>query len=265
MSNTKNKSGNQLINQISKTTTLIFIDFEAFCTTPLYPSEIGCARVQNGQIVAMLHAFMSPSNLDVIKNSKDANQFYFTKKITGIPAPWMPQFNKCKPCIKYEENLQQFGKLLIQFCTANSTELKNGLGKDIGVQIFSEFEQNDDYVFLAKGIDLEKKILSKMMGIENKVVEADDVHKKFFDEAIVFENLHSNRNFDFCDFHKKVPSTNPDKIKHCALDDAVYLAKLYLHLEPTKIDVESVETLAADVTQNGIVYKDDELVIEVIE
>ncbi|CAL5970913.1 Conserved_hypothetical protein [Hexamita inflata] len=234
--------------------TLLFIDFEAFSCNPLYPSEIGCVRIQNGCIVASLHSFMNPTNFAIIRGTKTETQFHITKKITGIPVPWSNEFQQCQPCVKYNGNLQSFGQLLTQFCTASSQVLRSGLRKNISVQIFSEFEQNNDYIFLAKGIDLENKILSNMMGIENKVVEAEDIHKKFFQKAMTFENLHSSRSFDFCAFHKKVPNKNLNKMKHCALDDALYLANKFV--QSFKV------SCTAPVIQTKVIYQDDEIIIE---
>ncbi|CAL5970907.1 Conserved_hypothetical protein [Hexamita inflata] len=252
-----NITGSQLTNLVTKNTSLIFIDFEAFSTDPLYPSEIGCVRVQNGQLVATLHTFICPLNFDQIIGTKVETTFVFTKGITGIPVPWSNEFQQCQPCVKYDQNLLQFGQLLIQFCIASSQVLRNGLGKDINVQIFSEFEQNNDYVFLAKGIDLENNILSNMMGIENKVVESDYIHKKFFRKAMTFENLHSDRNFDYCEFHKKVPNKKIKKMKHCALDDALYLANQFVY----SFKVSTTAPCMA-VIQTKVIYQDDEIIIE---
>ncbi|CAL6034172.1 Conserved_hypothetical protein [Hexamita inflata] len=249
MTDQKKKSGNQLINSVTYNTSLIFLDVQAYSSNPLYPSEIGCARVQNGKLLATLHTFISPSNLIEISQSKELSaQFYITKKLyTGIPVPWFNEFKKCQPCVKYEQNLQQFGSLLTQFCTASSQTLKNGL-ENVNVKLLGEFEEHSDFMFFAKGIDLENKVLSHMMGLENKVIETEQVYNKYFHEKIVFKNLHSHREFDFCAFHQKCPNDNPEKMKNCALDNAMYLAKIYL------------EKYGLD--QKEVVFQDDEIVVE---
>ena len=51
---------------------VIFIDFEAYSTNPLYPNEIGAVRVQHGKIVASFHTFMAPNSNEIenIRGSK---------------------------------------------------------------------------------------------------------------------------------------------------------------------------------------------------
>lgn len=106
---------------------LIFIDFEAYATNPLYPNEIGAIRVQNGSILASFHAFMLPSQDDIskIRGTKVENQFYFTKKITGIVAPWTKGIDKCKPCVRYASgDMHEIADLLKEFCSCSGEHLR---------------------------------------------------------------------------------------------------------------------------------------------
>ncbi|CAL5988104.1 Conserved_hypothetical protein [Hexamita inflata] len=254
MSKQENSTKINLIDLISNKTSFIFIKFEDFCS-PSYPSEIGCARVQNDCIVATLHTFITPTNCTEMQSCIKSVQI--SQKTTGIPVPWSIEFQQCQPCVKYDQNLLQFGQLLIQFCTASSSVLKNGLGKDINVQIFSDFEQNNDYVFLVKmqkiETNIENKILSGMMGIKNKVVNVNDVLKKFFKLQLTFEHQYTNRKTNSCAFHKKFPnqSARLRKILHCALDLALYLAEKFVK-----------QFYLVDEIQTKVIYQDDEIIIE---
>lgn len=80
----------ELLSSIKAGTALIFIDFEAYATGPVYPNEVGAIRVQNGKIVASFHTFMMPnaSEVNKIRGSKVEGSFCYTKKITGIAVPW---------------------------------------------------------------------------------------------------------------------------------------------------------------------------------
>ncbi|CAL6033230.1 Conserved_hypothetical protein [Hexamita inflata] len=193
--------------------TLIFIDFEAFCSTPLFPSEIGAVRVLNGQVVATLHSFFTPNEeeLQMLKNNqKIAASVIYTKKITAIPPPWEEPFQHCKPVARFAEFT-----LLNEFCTKSSDYLK----QFEQVKIIKEFAEEPQFAFVGKGIHLEKKILSEMK-FTQLIIETEDIFKVAFKKDPVFENIHENREFKYCAFHQFKGKG------HCGLDDALYLAEL---------------------------------------
>ncbi|CAL5970918.1 Conserved_hypothetical protein [Hexamita inflata] len=183
-----------------------------------------------------------------------------SQKTTGIPVPWSNEFQQCQPCVKYDQNLLQFGQLLILFCTASSQVLRNGLGKDINIQIFSDFEQNNDYVILTKmqqiATNNEYQILSGMMGIKNKVVNVNDVLKKFFKIQLTYEHQYTNRKTNF-QFNKTLQQKNKSarlrKIFHCALDLALYLAEKFVKQFYLVDDIQ---------TKVKVIYQDDEITIQ---
>ncbi|CAL6103043.1 Conserved_hypothetical protein [Hexamita inflata] len=214
---------------LTKDSTVIFIDFEAFSTKPLYPSEIGCVRVKDGTILAQMHTFFSPVDIGKMKGSASQSIFY-TEKITGIPAPWDPQFENCLPCCNHGTDLYDFGQILLEFCTASAQTLKNLNDPSITL-IQKKFEAAETYFFCAKGIDLERQILTEQMKLQPKILEVEDVYKYLTNgKEITFTNIHSGRQFDYCKFHQKVKQNQHAKeMMHCALDDALYLAYKLCH------------------------------------
>ena len=87
----------ELLNSVEADSALIFIDFEAYATNPVYPNEIGAIRVQRGKLIASFHTFMMPraSEVSKIRGSRCEGTFYYTKKITGIVTPWEKKVVEC--------------------------------------------------------------------------------------------------------------------------------------------------------------------------
>ena len=68
------------------------------------------------------------------------------------------------------------------------------------------------------------------------IIEFEELYKRTHNEVPTFEHLHKDRKFDYCSFHK----TKKEGL-HCALDDAMYLAKKFVNIKEEPADV-TVET-----------------------
>lgn len=74
----------------------VFLDFEAYISSPLVPSEIGAIRVQHGRICGVLHSFFLPTKQDwdtVMSDEKALSTIGVVEKLTHIPVPGSPGSN----------------------------------------------------------------------------------------------------------------------------------------------------------------------------
>eukprot|EP00703_Trepomonas_sp_PC1_P005637 JAP90969.1 Hypothetical protein TPC1_17562 [Trepomonas sp. PC1] len=223
----------------------VVVDFEAYLTAPLILSEIGCVRIQNGEIVAKVHGFFQLSQ-EQIQQMKGTNQIGIAKveKLTRIPVPWKPSYDNVKPLIT---DLQQFIQTFKVFTSGSSTEIR-ALNSEF-VEILQDFEAQQCTI-AAKGCQMEQQVM-KTWGLDSEVFEVIDVFFQQNKQEMEFENIHGERQFDYCNYHTlKVQQVKESQMKqmsklsevdrkkqeqkmqnaeaaHCALDDVMYLAKKF--------------------------------------
>lgn len=149
---------------------------------------------------------------------------------------------ECTPYVSYtQDDMHTAADLLREFCSCSGEHLREMAWY---VTVFAsdeelrEIPENDEYFFCAKGIDLESKILNGSFHDKNgeKILEFADLYRQKYAEEPVFEHLHEGRHFDYCAYHRQKKEG-----LHCALDDAMYLAKKYTLKEARSGEDSAVE------------------------
>jgi len=78
---------------------------------------------------------------------------------------------------------------------------------------------------------MEQTILWDMMGIKHDVQEFEDIFHQKYEAKANMKDIHAHsRPKDYCEFHSTVKQNLQLKgAYHCALDDAMYLAKVFVN------------------------------------
>eukprot|EP00703_Trepomonas_sp_PC1_P004596 JAP92010.1 Hypothetical protein TPC1_16179 [Trepomonas sp. PC1] len=218
-------------DQVTQSTTLIFLDFEAsYCDQTenwdiipetLLISEIGAVKMQNFQIVGQFHSLIDQNQkvLQQVQRQADCRQrFNETKNLTGIPA-------------------------------ITDIEYKN-LSVRPALEVLNDFKTfcgSGDIAVIAKGISMEQTVMNIFnMGIT--VLELMDMKRplgfSFINAKAEFIHGARKQHFCYCDFHKQFPKqlklmyNGNQQYLHCALDDSFVMAKQVIHARQQKQRVE---------------------------
>ncbi|CAL6045409.1 Conserved_hypothetical protein [Hexamita inflata] len=210
---------------------IIIFDFEAFLTEPAVPSEIGALRIVNGELIAIMHCFFKPEPqywAELIGQDKFRKTIEVVQNITNIPLPDEPEFKQLNA---FEGSMIEFNQLFMDFCTLSSTSLQEKQFVTVYKQC-QAFSMNDS-IMVAKDTYLEQKILTTQLKntYVQKVCEIEDLHFRLNKTKMDFVDIHSERKYNYCPFHKQFLEQQELLHVHCSLDDSLYL---YQKVFPTQ-------------------------------
>lgn len=116
------------------------------------------------------------------------------EKLTRIPVPWKPSYKDVQPLIPDQAKFVNDFTVFLDGSSATLKKLNSPF-----IQVLGDFNA-EKCTLTAKGCQMEQKVMQSWR-VATEVFEIVDVFFRLNKVEMEFNEIHGERQFDYCDFH----------------------------------------------------------------